>query len=1296
MAGRREHGPDYSREMGSFPADLRMAASLGGEMGSRILSYEWPAHPLGVPAEWPAASRTTVATALACRFPTVLFLGDQMRLIYNDAYIPMLGDKHPAALGSAVADVWWDIWDVIEPLLDGVVTTGKATWFDDLKLMLVNDGRRRERYFTFSYSPIVGAGGAIEGLFCAVAETTERVLSERRLRMLSTLAAALMDAQSLEAALDITIDVCAHHPADLPFAAVYASDEADSRVRLRGATPGAAGLMPHLLAPFTDRGSVDADGLRLVPELPALLPSLATRLGSDSPEQGLVITLGGPADAMPHGSSAPAALVLGLSRYTPLDDQYRGFCHLLADQVSATMANAMAYQGERRRAESLAQLDQAKTTFLANVSHEFRTPLTLMLGPLDDAIASMSGDDALADRLGIVQRNGRRLLRLVNALLDFSRIEAGQSQPQLADVDLGALTAGIASSFADVCKIAGIELVLDCQTAWAEADAAMWETIVLNLVSNAFKYTLTGSITVAVGTCPDDGMSMTVSDTGTGIAAEHLPRLFERFYRPAEAGGRTAEGSGIGLALVRSLVEMHHGTIEVDSTPGQGTTVRVRLPAARAGPPPSAACTIARPTRGKDYADEAMSWLGAGAGADVERQYSSRKLVLVADDNADMRRHLAAVLGSRWDVVVAGDGRQALELARRHRPDLLITDVMMPQMDGFELISAIRADTGLASMPVIMLSARAGQEAVGGGLAAGADNYLVKPFTSADLISHVAARLEAAERDRSLSPEEVTSRRDRALVGLSADIAAAKSLSQALDVLLRSPVCSLRATAAAVGLLDETGTKLRITVGGDIPGEVTDRYHLVSLRSPVLLAETARTDQRIVTPDTAALDPRFRASAADLAPAVRATIMEPLHTDDGGVLGALGLGWPSPREITPADTDLTRRVAAILARAVTRISVAEREHQIALSLQERLLGLGVISAAAAVSAAYQPAGEVMRVGGDWYTATPLGPARIGISAGDVVGHGLHAATVMSQLRSALGAAALATDDPAAVIDLLDRYARTLDGAAFATVAYAIIDTTTSTVSYACAGHPYPLVVGSEGTVTWLRDGRRPPLAVRSFASRLGANTGTAALPPGSLLLLYTDGLIERRSEPLDDGFTRLGAAAEGCATMPAGQACKTLISQMTPADGYADDVAMIAVRPAGTTATSHVDAMPASFGELQPARDRMRDWLAHLGTSRATTHDVLLGTGEALCNAIEHGSDLDPRRTVSVEAFATGDEISVTVTDSGRWLKDSAASRAHQRGRGLKLIYGLTEDAQTARTILGTQVTMTYRHVRIT
>jgi PAS domain-containing protein len=189
-----------------LPADLRAAAALGGDMGQRLLSFDWTGHPLGHPAQWSAAIRAQAAVALASRFPTVLWVGERLCLVYKDAYIPMLGDKHPA-LGKPGAEVWWDIWDIIEPMLEGVVQSGVATWSDDLLLVLVNDGRRQERYFTFTYSPIFGGEGPVEGIFCAVTETTERVLSERRLQALNALSAALLDIHSADAALAAVIDV---------------------------------------------------------------------------------------------------------------------------------------------------------------------------------------------------------------------------------------------------------------------------------------------------------------------------------------------------------------------------------------------------------------------------------------------------------------------------------------------------------------------------------------------------------------------------------------------------------------------------------------------------------------------------------------------------------------------------------------------------------------------------------------------------------------------------------------------------------------------------------------------------------------------------------------------------------------------------------------------------------------------------------------------------------------------------------------------------------------------------------
>ncbi len=794
---------------GVLPADLEVATALGGEMGQRLAAFDWAGHPLGDPAGWSPAVRPLVAATLASRFPIVLWLGEELRLVYNDAYIPMLGDRHPAALGRTGAGVWWDIWDVVGPMLGSVVHSGVATWSDDLLLMLVNDGRRLERFFTFTYSPILGGDGRVEGVFCAVAETTERVLGERRLQALNALAAVLLDAHSCESVLAAAVGVCAAHDADLPFAAVYLTDGAPEQARAHLVTPRAAGLLPESLAPLLGAADGDGDGPHVARGLRSLLPGLEARFGDRCPEQALVIPV-----SEPVGGEPGAVLVLGVNRDRPLDELYLAFCRLLADQVSAALATARAYEDERRRAQALAAVDRAKTVFLTNVSHEFRTPLTLMLGPVEDLLTA-ADDPAVRARLEMVKRNGQRMLRLVNSLLDFSRIEAGQASPELAALDIGALTAGIASSFADVCRLAGIGLTLDCEPAWAEVDAGMWETIVLNLVSNAFKYTFRGSITVRVAPGRDGGIDLSVTDTGTGVAAEDLPHLFERFYRAASSPGRSAEGAGIGLALVKSLVEMHGGTICADSAPGAGTTVTVRLPQARVRPAQPAA-GLAQPAAGPSpgptagitgsaYVDEARQWVAASAGdpGGAQARAAGRALVLVADDNADMCAHLARVLEARFAVVTAADGGQALDLARRSRPDLLVTDVMMPVMDGFGLIAAIRADPDLARLPVLMLSARAGVEAAGEGLAAGADDYLVKPFSSADLVSRVAARLEAAERDRSRVPrDEWAARRGLALAGLGTALSAVRSVEEALDALLASPLCGLGATGARAGILD--------------------------------------------------------------------------------------------------------------------------------------------------------------------------------------------------------------------------------------------------------------------------------------------------------------------------------------------------------------------------------------------------------------------------------------------------------------------------------------------------------------
>ncbi|MGH9056216.1 MAG: ATP-binding protein, partial [Acidimicrobiales bacterium] len=807
-----------------IPDDLAAAIARGGEMGGRFAELDWSLHPLGPPAGWPVATRAVVAVALASRFPTVLWLGEDLFLVYNDAYLPILGDKHPAALGRPGQEVWSDIWDVIGPMLVGVMESGAATWSDDLMLPVTGSGRPEERYFTFTYSPIIATTGQVGGVFCVVAETTERVIGERRLQTLSALGAALMDTHTTDEVVRATLEVCATRPSDLRFVAVYLDGSGQDDSPLKGVTPSALEAATTSAAYLSAWGPVGLHMPRVVGDLQSVLPRLRSDLGDGCPEEALVLPL---ADST--RMATVGAFVVGLNHLRPFDDAYQGFCRLVADQVSAALANATAHEAERRRADALAELDRAKTAFLANVSHEFRTPLTLMLGPIEDAIASSGADVYLAERLATVERNSRRLLRLVNSLLDFSRIDAGETTPRLAVVDVGDLTAQVASSFAELCCQAGIELVLDCGSVRGAVDPEMWETVVLNLMSNAFKFTSEGSIIVRVEAADAGGVTVTIADTGTGIEKDDLPRLFDRFYRSADAEGRSVEGTGIGLSLVRGLVELHGGTVEIGSELGTGTNVTIRLPVPPAGVPDGDdARALGFTNAANTFVAEASGWLSpvTAEHRSAERADGSRPLLLVVDDNADMRRHLERILSSRWRTHALADGRSALEWARDSHPDLVVTDVMMPALDGLGLAAAIRADPELASTPLIMLSARAGLEAAGEGLDAGADDYVVKPFSSADLVNRVAARLEVSARERSnLARAEQVAESTAAFAELGIEINAARTLDELVDAILVAPSASLGATAAAIAVLEPGGDAARVRFTGDIPPEVADRYH---------------------------------------------------------------------------------------------------------------------------------------------------------------------------------------------------------------------------------------------------------------------------------------------------------------------------------------------------------------------------------------------------------------------------------------------------------------------------------------
>jgi signal transduction histidine kinase len=721
----------------------------GGELGELIRSKDWSETPLGPPETWPQSLRTTLGILLNSRYPMFVFWGPHLVKVYNDGYRPITGYKHPWALGRPAHEVWPEIWSDIKPLVDRALG-GEPTWSDDLMLFMERNGFPEEVYFTFSYSPVPDETGGIGGMFCACTETTRDVLGERRLRALRDLAAAPAEARTTADACARSADVLRTCPADVPFALIYLK-RGDGAVRL-AASCGVDVTLPMASAeialdstetPWPIHTVMTARAGQLVAPLADRFCVIPPGPWPEPPSSAMVLPL------IDRGlQGATGAIVLGVSARRPFDDEYRGWFDLVAGQVSANIANARAYEDETRRAEALAEVDRAKTTFFSNVSHEFRTPLTLMLGPTTEALASP--DRALrGDDLEMVYRNELRLLKLVNTLLEFTRIEAGRVDAVLEPVDLAALTADLASTFRSAIERAGLRLDVQCPPlpSAVSVDRQMWEKIVLNLLSNALKFTFEGSITV--GLAAEAGqVELTVRDTGIGIAATDLTRVFDRFHRLDAAMARTQEGSGIGLALVRELVTLHGGTIDVASAPGEGSVFSVRLPArfldVRATPAPASALTAATP-----YVEEALRWLPSdaptvaapGQPAPVAAPIDGAARVLVADDNADMRDYLVRLLSGRFEVEAVTDGIAALAAARRRRPDVIVSDVMMPGLDGSRLVAAVRADEQIRTVPVILLSARAGDEAQIDGLQAGADDYLVKPFSARELVARLETQL---------------------------------------------------------------------------------------------------------------------------------------------------------------------------------------------------------------------------------------------------------------------------------------------------------------------------------------------------------------------------------------------------------------------------------------------------------------------------------------------------------------------------------------------------------------------------
>ncbi len=1375
------------------------AAVFGADpdVGRDLAQVDWAATPLGPPSGWPQSLRTAVSILLSSRFPMWMAWGPELTFFCNAAYRrDTLGRKYPWALGRPASEVWSEIWSDIGPRIDRVLSTEQATWDEGLLLFLERSGYPEETYHTFSYSPLRDDDGQVVGMLCVVSEDTHQVIGERRMATLRLLGSDPSVIRTEGESLAFAHHQLGQNLRDLPFTLTYLFDE-NGDARLAGASGIAAG---HPVAPAV----LPADGATVWPVAQAArgesvlidldggpYADLPTGDWPEPPVKALVVPL------LEQGGTSRGFLVAALNRYRPVNEKSTGFVGLAAAHLSAGIGSARSYRHQQQRAEELAELDRAKTAFFSNISHEFRTPLTLILDPVAELRARSSGlDEVMREDLDIVWRNGLRLSKLVNTLLDFSRIEEGRAQARYEPVDLAAVTAELASVFRSALDRAGLEFVVDCPTLDEPVfvDRDMWEKVILNLLSNALKFTFDGSISVRVRAEAGDAV-VTVADTGIGVAAEEMPRLFERFHRIESAHARSNEGSGIGLALVQELVNLHGGSINADSAEGVGTTFTIRLPFGSAhlsaDAVGSAGGTHEASGVAEPYLQEVLRWIPGGDDAPAEVEESAltpdnAKLhvpggdtpprVLIADDNTDMREYLARLLsGAGYQVEAVVDGQEALETVRASVPDLVISDVMMPRLDGLALVAALRADPRTSAVPVVLLSARAGQEASIEGLQAGADDYLVKPFAAAELLARVRANIELARLRNhharwrtalvdSLQEAFFICNEQGAVIEINS--AFTDITGYGPDGLPYEPVFPWWPSAdtdpdarrqveeAFAEMLDEThgsftlpinhrnGHRLWVTVTfnhAEDPEsghrvmvgtfrDVTAEQYTVQRESSL-----AALNQQLSQADT--LDDAVRAAAAELrslwqARRVLAAIWpgdtselaapqliwvgEPANWADlpsgtkqmirslgeGDLLipdtvrrGVAGIALQHPRGVLVLQIELAdqRRffaedrmlltvLAGRLGQGLQRVHQLDQQRETALALQEAILGPAQLPSGFAVR--YQPATRPLQVGGDWYDIVDLDDGRIALIVGDCVGHGLAAATVMGQLRSACRALLLERPSPSAALTALDRFAARLPGARCTTAFCAVLSPDTGELVYSSAGHPPPIMVHSDGTMALLDGARATPLGLSLDPSR---PEHRETLPPRSTLLLYTDGLVERRREALDAGIARAADLVQENRDTGLDDLAREVMSRLAPSDGYQDDVALVLYRQ---PAPLEVE-FPAEASYLTETRAALKDWLSRAGVDADQSLKVLIAAGEALANAIEHGHRHHTEGTISLRATALADRLQVTVIDAGSW---KPPVKAAHRGRGISLMRALMHDVTIQPLATGTTVRM---HARI-
>jgi PAS domain S-box-containing protein len=659
-----------------------MFLSGGGEVGALMRTQDWSASPLGHPRTWPQALRTVVGLMLNSGFPMFVAWGEGLGFLYNDAYREVLGDKHPRALGRPFYDIWSEIWADISPLIDRALQ-GQATYAERLLLVMNRHGYDEPTWFTFSYSPVPDEHGVIRGMHCACVEVTEQVLAER-----------------------------------------YREEENE---RFRALFEQAPGIMAVLRGPehvfeLTNQSYLQLIGHRQIVGKAAreALPEVVGQGFFELLDR--VYTTGEP--FVGH------ALPVRLQREPngPLDERYIDFVYQPIRDANGAVSGIFVEGSDvtlRKQVEDeLRAANRQKDQFLAMLAHELRNPLAPIMTAAQLLKVGTLEPKSVANASEIIVRQASHMTDLVNDLLDVSRVTRGLVALEKEELDLNVIVGAAVEQVRPLidARRHSLTLQLSGRSAHVIGDRTRLVQVISNILNNAAKYTAPGGrITLSV-TVDEQQVQVGVRDNGVGIAPDILPYIFDLFTQAERTPDRSQGGLGIGLALVKSLVALHGGTVRADSAGlGQGSEFCICLP------------------RLDGYDAESRDEAGAGS---VQAPGALR--VMVVDDNVDAAQMLAALLEVQGHAVcVEYDAKGALERARRERPDVLLLDIGLPDMDGYELARSLRAQPESADATLVALTGYGQSQDRKEAEQAGFDHYLVKP-ADMDQVNEVLAEAARA------------------------------------------------------------------------------------------------------------------------------------------------------------------------------------------------------------------------------------------------------------------------------------------------------------------------------------------------------------------------------------------------------------------------------------------------------------------------------------------------------------------------------------------------------------------------